>query len=182
MRVYVDDLYMVGDESDLQFEMQLLPKRLTFAKTNFSNKFRFLGINRVEEIVVDGEHRIYDHMRPYIETLIADYKTTLSMNPKQPLRKQDIPFGSETSKSPDAELPSELKKQFPQYDPLHFVAALLYLARCCRPAISFCTDYLGRAVSRWSQLHDRCLRQLFGYLENTLDWVLMLPPRNSFDP
>ena len=179
MGVYVDDLYMVGNENDLVTEMGSLSRRLTFGKANFSNNFRFLGINRVEE---DGPHgRIYEHMHPYIATLLADYKQTIGINPQQILRKHDIPFGNETSKSNEALLPSELVKRFPQYDPLHFVAALLYLARCSRPDIAFCTNFLGRAVTRWSQLHDRCLRQLFGYLETTADWVLLLPQRNSFD-
>ena len=79
-----------------------------------------------------------------------------------------------------ADAPPQVQQE-KTFDPLHFVAALLYLARCCRPDIAFCTNFLGRAVSRWSTLHDRCLRQLFGYLENTTDWVLKLPSRQYFD-
>ena len=74
---------MIGNVSDLHFEMDQLSKCLTFGKANFSNTFRFLGINRVQ--AEDG--RLYDHMKPYIQTMLADYKRSLGMNPTQPLRK-----------------------------------------------------------------------------------------------
>ena len=88
-----------------------------FGKANFSNTFRFLGINRVQ--AKDG--RFYDHMKPYIQTMLADYKNALGMNPKQPLRKYTVPFSQETANTPDAIEPSTLTQQFPQYDPLHLV-------------------------------------------------------------
>ena len=86
---------MVGNVSDLHFEMDQLSKCLTFGKANFSNTFRFLGINRVK--ADDG--RLYDHMKPYIQIMLADYKRSLGMNHTQLLRKYTGPFSQETAKT-----------------------------------------------------------------------------------
>ena len=41
--------------------------------------------------------------------------------------------------------------------------------------MSFVVSFMGRAIKRWTKLHDRCLKQTMGYLQATKDLVLVLP-------
>ena len=174
--VYVDDLYMIGSKSGCKTAFESLKKHFSFGEVLIDAKrSKFVGIHRE----FHDDHTI-DHMIPYLRTLIDEYKSVCDIN--GPLRSHFIPFSTESANTPDALEVSEMLQSNPAYDPHHFVAALLFVARCVRPDISFAVSFLGRAVSRWSKMHDRALKQLICYLNTTVDLVLKLPARNSFNP
>ena len=170
--VYVDDFYMMAPEEEGYEELVKLQKHFQIS-SECMDEFRFLGINRIV-----SNDSAADHMIPYIDVLLAEYKKCLNLN--GPLREYSVPFSRESANTPDANVESELLKDNPKYEPQSFIASLLFLCRCARPDLSFAVSYMGRAVNRWTKMHDRCLRQTMGYLQATRDLVLKIPNLDTF--
>ena len=53
------------------------------------------------------------------------------------------------------------------------VGALMYLSRATRPDITFATNWLSRAVSKWGPQQDKDLEHLVGYISGTTTAALV---------
>ena len=149
-------------------EMHRLQKHFTI-NLDCQESFRFLGINRVTQ-----NNSTVDHMLPYIDIILKEYKTCLDL--QGPLRVYSVPSSKESCNTTGCDEESDLLKHNPRYNPQSFIASLLFLCRCTRPDLSFAVSFMGQTVKRWTKLHDRCLKQTMGYLQATRDLVLLLPP------
>ena len=76
--------------------------------------------------------------------------------------------------SPEHESMAKLKDTY-----MSVVGALLWLAACTRPDITFATSMLARFVSNPGKVHYEALQRVLVYLENTCDRSLTLRPQTA---
>ncbi|KAM1302124.1 hypothetical protein ACFX2H_013080 [Malus domestica] len=69
----------------------------------------------------------------------------------------------------------------PKVPYLSAIGALLYLAQCTRPDISFAVNLLARFSNAPTRRHWTGMKDIFCYLKGTTDWGLLYPYESSSD-
>ena len=118
------------------------------------------------------EQGIVADQRKLLSTILLRFTVELEQRGlKYALRRRDVP-GVDTDTIALSE-GDELEGHFTTSAARH-VMALLYVARHTRPDISASVNALARHFQAWSRLDDKQLARLMSYLQETVDWVLLL--------
>jgi hypothetical protein len=151
MIIYVDDLLMTAESPVLMGEMcELLTSR--FKSRVMGVPSYFLGMNIVYQ-KENGYVKLYQ--QTYIEAIVKKYGLETIMPKSLPMEPGKILMKSQT----------EVSQQFSQYGSL--IGALLFLAVCSRPDISFAVGVLSKFVSNPTKEHWQSAVNLVSYLKGT---------------
>jgi hypothetical protein len=151
MIIYVDDLLMTAESPVLMGEMcELLTSR--FKSRVMGVPSYFLGMNIVYQ-KENGYVKLYQ--QTYIEAIVKKYGLETVMPKSLPMEPGKILMKSQT----------EVSQQFSQYGSL--IGALLFLAVCSRPDISFAVGVLSKFVSNPTKEHWQSAVNLVSYLKGT---------------
>ena len=172
LAMYVDDMLIGGPGPTLQSELDALDrakqkdKEIGFDIGAVGPLTRYLGCDYRRERHGNGTVTVTVSQRVYIVTLVG---TFLERAGKTQLRRVNTPLPKEQPPPDDYEIEGRLGKHAPEV-----IGALLWVARCARPDISFAVAYIARfsAPGRWSIVADRYLERIVAYLRATKDFVL----------
>lgn len=123
----------------------------------------FLGIGMFHR-EVDGVVFLALSQREHAEALVAACKTAAGKNN---LRAVDTP----TLRDPPPEADFASEGRMAGLAP-RFIEALLWLARCTRPDLSFAVCFLAKYASKWCLAADRYLERICAYVDCTTDMAL----------
>jgi hypothetical protein len=170
LAMYVDDMLIGGKQCRLQAELDLLDrakhpdKDLVFDIGQSGPLQRYLGCDYERTALENGMVLLTCSQKQYIESIVA--KLLVVAN-KTHLRKVLSPLPCEQPPHQDYEVDGHLEAHAAE-----LIGALLWVARCSRPDISFAVSFLARFTHRWSVVADRYLERVVAYLATTSDFVL----------
>ena len=127
---------------------------------------KYLGCEHRRVRHSNGTVTVTVSQRDYIITLVG---TFLERAGKTQLRKVSTPLPKEQPPPDDYDIEGRLDQHAAE-----IIGALLWVARCTRPDISFAVAFIARfsAPGRWSIIADRYLERIVAYLAATNDFVL----------
>jgi hypothetical protein len=135
---------------------------------------RILGLNVSQD---DDERTLTLSMNEYITQSIEMYEAACGPLPKR--RALSPGFNIPSNWASDEALSSPGKNG---RHSASLLMKLLYCARLCRLDCQFAIVSLSRAITKWSALDDRRMEQLFMYMRDTRDRVLVYKTDSSVDP
>ena len=170
--IWVDDIICADADAKI---------RITFAK-ELAKKFPIeekteltwvLGIKVKRDLKV-GSLALSQEL--YIKDMLRKHAPHLSTTG----RKFDSPMADDVHYTPD-QCPSENSPEAEEMWPLRetymsVVGALLWLAACTRPDITYATSVLARFVSNPARLHYSAMQRVLSYLQTTQDRPFILCP------
>ncbi|PRQ53193.1 putative RNA-directed DNA polymerase [Rosa chinensis] len=168
--VYVDDMNIIGTLKELRETAEHLKSEFEMkdlGKTRFC-----LGL--------ELEHRrdgILIHQSAYTQKMLRRFNTDKIKPSSTPMvvRSLDPKKDPFRPKDDDEEV---LEAEVPY---LSAIGALLYLAQCTRPDISFAVNLLARYSSAPTRRHWTGVKDIFRYLSSTIDMGLFYPYRKKMD-
>ena len=125
------------------------------------------------------EHKsdgILIHQSAYIEKILKRF----NMDNAHPLSTPMVVRNLDPKKDPFRPLEDGEKILGPEVPYLNAIGALLYLAQCTRPDITFSVNLLARFSSAPTRRHWNGIKHLFRYLRGTKDLGLYYSKSNNF--
>ena len=166
--VHVDDLCITYDsEEKYQKFRKKLRSVFKISKSDDDNTFLGMVVERLEPEKYGDRGPVCIHQRPYIEDILAKYKhqeCKAASTPSQigvKLSKEQMP----TDAKDIAEMKGVPYRQL--------VGALLYLATCTRPDLSYAIGACARYGSNLGKIHWSALKHILKYLAGTRDLGLV---------
>ena len=118
------------------------------------------------QVMLERGRGVLVHQREYARKICEDFERDNG----GPVRESHVPLIEPS--------PTEAAAPFEQgaFAPVSRrpIGALLFLARCSRPDISYVCGVLAREVSKWTVQSDVRLRRVFGYLRKTASLGILL--------
>ena len=185
---YADDIRIGADtESELKREFERLGERLPFGDSfKSSNGEKYVGLVTHWTKLADGRYRVIHEQRDLLRKVVNEFKAECVerkipfKNHRTPepstdhfvpmTREQESARNEEKAKSQNNE--DDLKTLFGE-SCLHYVNTDAFAERGSRPDISNAVQRLQSFGSNWTREADRLLLWLFGYLDETINKVLV---------
>jgi hypothetical protein len=166
--VYVDDMNLIGTSKELIETAEILKKE--FEMKDLGKTRYCLGLQI--------EHRkdgILVHQSNYTQKVLRRFSHHDAKSLPTPMivRTLDINKDPFRPKGDDEEILS------PECSYLGAIGALLYLAQCTRPDISFAVNCLARHSTAPTRRHWNGIKDIFRYLSGTMDMGLFYPYASS---
>ncbi|KAJ9540031.1 hypothetical protein OSB04_026537 [Centaurea solstitialis] len=166
--VYVDDMNLIGTSKELLETAEILKKE--FEMKDLGKTRYCLGLQI--------EHRkdgILIHQENYTQKVLRRFSHHDAKPSSTPMivRSLDIKKDPFRPKEDDEEILS------PECSYLGAIGALLYLAQCTRPDISFAVNCLARHSNAPTRRHWNGIKDIFRYLKGTTDMGLFYPYASS---
>ena len=150
LAVYVDDLIHAGPSAEGRTFWEQI--RAKYDVSFQGQCTEFLGVKvSVKTAVRCGAAKF--SMTEYINKIVHDYPGVV--------RKADTPLSDELRDAHDRPVGT------PPDHVLKVIGKLLWVARCCRPDISFAVSRLSSLAARWGDDCETQLRRVVGYLSKT---------------
>jgi len=162
--VYVDDLNLIGTPEELQKAVEYLKKEFEikdFGKTKFC-----LGL-QIEHL----KGGIFVHQTTYTQKVLKQFY----MDKAHPLSTPMVVRSLDPTKDPFRPKEEDEEILGPEVPYLSAIGALMYLANCTRPDISFAVNLLARFSSSPTRRHWNGIKHIFRYLQGTIDLGLYYP-------
>ena len=154
---YVDDVITAGPSAGVQKFWASVCEHVTF--DNITTPGRYLGRDHAIVNTSNGK-AIFMSMTDFARSAVALYEDQFGV-----LKPCDTPFISESLLTVEGfESSGHLAG-----NAASLLMKLLWLARLCRPDLSYAIVSLAGAISKWSRNHDLMLKRLLGYVKNTSD-------------
>lgn len=168
--LYVDDGMAAGRKEILFPALIRLSKTVKIKEiTRLSN---FLG-TVYSQVVLERGRGIVVHQKEYTRKICEDFERDNG----GPVRDSYVPLMEPC--------PTESAAPFEQGVFItvcrRHIGALLFLARCSRPDISYACGVLAREVAKWTVFSDGRLRRLFGDLRRTATLGLLMRVDAEYD-
>ena len=166
--VYVDDMNIIGTLSEIQ-------ETANYLKSEFEMKD--LGKTRYC-LGLELEHRacgILIHQSAYVQKMLRRF----DMDKVGPVNTPMIGRSLDINKDPFRPKDEDEEVLGPEIPYLSAIGALLYLAQCTRPDISFSVNLLARFSSAPTQRHWSGIKNIFRYLKGTIDLGLFFPYKDE---
>nr|AQY61295.1 Pol [Coffea arabica] len=156
--VYVDDLNLIGTLEEIQNSVEYLKKEFEikdFGKTKFC-----LGL-QIEHL----KGGIFVHQTAYTRKVLKRFYMDKAHTLSTPMVVRSL----DPNKDPFR--PREENEEIlgPEVPYLSAIGALMYLANCTRPDISFAVNLLARFSSSPTRRHWNGIKHIFRYLQGTID-------------
>ena len=166
--VYVDDMNLIGTPEELRKTADYLKRE--FEMKDLGQTKYCLGL--------EIEHKSYGvliHQSAYIEKILKRFNMDKAHSLSTPMVVRSL----DPKKDPFR--PKEDDEQIlgPEVPYLSAIGALLYLAQCTRPDISFSVNLLARFSSEPTRRHWNGIKHIFRYLRGTTDLGLFYSKSNS---
>ena len=162
--VHVDDCCICySSEEKYQRFRKRLEKEFQISKSDDSNSFLGMIIERIDVDKHGPNGPVLIHQRPYLEDILSRYNhqdCKPAATPSEPglkLSKEQMPTTAEEK----AEMKDVPYRQC--------VGALLYLANCTRPDIAHAVGTCARFASNPGRVHWKALKHVLRYLAGTRD-------------
>ncbi|KAM1225989.1 hypothetical protein ACFX2G_045625 [Malus domestica] len=168
--VYVDDMNLIGT-----------PEELARTASHLKSKFEMKDLGKTRYCLgLEIEHcsdGILVHQSNYTQKVLRRFnedkaKSSSTLMVVRTLDAKRDPF---RSKKDDEEI---LEPEVPY---LSAIGALLYLAQCTRPDISFAVNLLARYINTPTRRHWTGVKDILRYLKGTTDLGLFYPYESSSD-
>ena len=162
--VYVDDMNIVGTLDEIR-------ETTSYLKSEFEMKD--LGKTRMC-LGLELEHRacgILIHQSAYVHKILRQF----NMDKVHPASTPMVGRTLDVHKDPFRPKEDDEDVLGAEYPYLSAIGALLYLAQCTRPDISFSVNLLARYSSAPTQRHWNGIKNIFRYLKGTIDLGLFYP-------
>ena len=166
--VYVDDLNLIGTPEEISKAVEFLKKEF---ETKDLGRTKFcLGL-QIEHL----EDGIFIHQSNYTTKVLKRFH----MDKAHPLSTPMVVRSLDVSKDPFR--PREENKELlgPKVPYLSAIGALMYLANCTRPDISFAVNVLARFSSSPTRRHWNGIKHILRYLQGTTDLGLFYSNKSA---
>ena len=185
---YADDIRIAADsEDELRDEFERLGERLPFGESfKFSNGEKYVGLNSHWTKLADGRWRVVHEQKDLLRKVVNEFKTDCESrkirftNHRTPepstdtvtpmTREQENARNEQKAKVQNRE--DNLETLFSETC-LHYVNTVAFIERGSRPDLSNAIQRLQSFGSNWTREADRLLLWVFGYLDETLNRVLV---------
>ncbi|KAG7584130.1 Reverse transcriptase RNA-dependent DNA polymerase [Arabidopsis suecica] len=162
--VYVDDLNIIGTQAEIQ-------KATNYLKGEFEMKdlgqTKFcLGLQ-----IEHTQKGIFVHQSTYNKRVLKRFNMDKATPLSTPMVVRSLNVESDPFRPPE-ENEEILGPEVPY---LSAIGALMYLANCTRPDISFSVNLLARFSSSPTRRHWNGIKHVFRYLQGTIDLGLFYP-------
>ncbi|CAM8982133.1 unnamed protein product [Rhodiola kirilowii] len=152
--VYVDDLNIIGTSKEILEVISYLKKE--FEMKDLGKTKYCLGL-QIEHL----QNGIFVHQSNYTKKIIKRF----NMDKSNPLSTPMVVRSLDVNKDP-------FRPEVPYFSA---IGALMYLANCTRPDISFAVNLLARFSSAPTKRHWNGVKHIFRYLQGTIDLGLFYP-------
>ena len=159
--IYVDDLNIIGTSNAIEDVVAML--RCQFEMKDLGLTTFCLGL-QIEHL----SNGILLHQSSYIHKILKRF----SMDQAHSIRTPMVVRSLDPSRDPFRPRSSNESALGPQYPYMAVVGALMYLANCTRPDISFAVNLLARYSHDPTRRHWIGIKQIFRYLRGTQDMGL----------
>lgn len=159
--VYVDDLLIVGTESDI--EMVLAELRSKFKIKDLGNVKHLLGM----EITYVRGHMLTISQKGYCEKILTKFKMQNCKPVPTPQVKGNFPMPG------NPEVEPVCVNDDPEVDYRQIVGSLQYLVQCTRPDIANAVRTLGKFLNCFTHEHHVLAKRVLRYLRGTSDYGLV---------
>ncbi|CAM8877350.1 unnamed protein product [Rhodiola kirilowii] len=162
--VYVDDLNIIGTSKEILEVISYLKKE--FEMKDLGKTKYCLGLQ-----IVHLQNGILVHQSNYTNKIIKHF----NMDKSNPLSTPMVVRSLDVNKDPFR--PCEESEQIldPEVPYFSAIGALMYLANCTRPDISFAVNLLARFSSAPTKRYWNGVKHIFRYLQGTIDLGLFYP-------
>ena len=162
--VYVDDLNIIGTQNEIQKASNYLKGE--FEMKDLGQTKYCLGLQ-----IEHSQKGIFVHQSTYTKRVLKRF----NMDKATPLSTPMVVRSLNVENDPFR--PSEENEEIlgPETPYLSAIGALMYLANCTRPDISFAINLLARFSSSPTRRHWNGIKHVFRYLQGTTDLGLFYP-------
>ncbi|BBG97167.1 transposable element gene [Prunus dulcis] len=159
--VYVDDMNLIGTSEELQKTADYLKRE--FEMKDLGKTKYCLGLQ-----IEHSANGILVHQSTYTEKVLKRF----GMDKAHPLSTPMVVRSLDTKKDPYRPKGDDEMVLGPEVPYLSAIGALLYLAQCTRPDISFSVNLLARYSSAPTRRHWTGIKHVLRYLRGTTDMGL----------
>ncbi|BBG93090.1 transposable element gene [Prunus dulcis] len=159
--VYVDDMNLIGTSEELQKTVDYLKRE--FEMKDLGKTKYCLGLQ-----IEHSANGILVHQSTYTEKVLKRF----GMDKAHPLSTPMVVRSLDTKKDPYRPKGNDEMVLGPEVPYLSAIGALLYLAQCTRPDISFSVNLLARYSSAPTRRHWTGINHVLRYLRGTTDMGL----------
>ncbi|BBG93440.1 transposable element gene [Prunus dulcis] len=159
--VYVDDMNLIGTSEELQKTADYLKRE--FEMKDLGKTKYCLGLQ-----IEHSANGILVHQSTYTEKVLKRF----GMDKAHPLSTPMVVRSLDTKKDPYRPKGDDEMVLGPEVPYLSAIGALLYLAQCTRPDISFSVNLLARYSSAPTRRHWTSIKHVLRYLRGTTDMGL----------
>ncbi|BBG93793.1 NAC domain containing protein 25 [Prunus dulcis] len=159
--VYVDDMNLIGTSEELQKTVDYLKRE--FEMKDLGKTKYCLGLQ-----IEHSANGILVHQSTYTEKVLKRF----GMDKAHPLSTPMVVRSLDTKKDPYRPKGDDEMVLGPEVPYLSAIGALLYLAQCTRPDISFSVNLLARYSSAPTWRHWTGIKHVLRYLRGTTDMGL----------
>ena len=162
--VYVDDLNIIGTQKEIQKASDYLKGE--FEMKDLGQTQYCLGLQ-----IEHSQNGIFVHQSTYTKRVLKRFNMDKSTPLSTPMVVRSLNIESDPFRPP------EEKEEIlgPEVPYLSAIGALMYLANCTRPDISFAVNLLARFSSSPTRRHWNGIKHVFRYLQGTIDLGLFYP-------
>jgi Reverse transcriptase (RNA-dependent DNA polymerase)/Integrase core domain len=170
--VYVDDLIIVGRESEvINFKREILE---VFDARDLGKICYCLGVQYVH--FDNGD--IFMYQQKYIKEMLKRFKMENANPIRTPMEKRSMTFSSDQL-GPTKENEPKLKCDIPYSE---LIGCLMYLTNCTRPDIAVSVNLLARYLTNPCMRHWIAAKRILKYLKHTEDMGLLFTKKDgNFD-
>ena len=162
--VYVDDLNIIGTKVEIQKASDYLKGE--FEMKDLGQTKYCLGLQ-----IEHSQKGIFVHQSTYTKRVLKRFNMDKSTPLSTPMVVRSLNVENDPFR-PHEENEDILGPEVPY---LSAIGALMYLANCTRPDISFAVNLLARFSSSPTQRHWNGIKHVFRYLQGTIDLGLFYP-------
>lgn len=162
--VYVDDMNLIGTPEEVKETAKLLKSEFEMKDLGRTN----LCLGLELEHHSDG---ILVHQSNYIQKMLRRFNEDKAKPSGTPMIVRSL----DPKKDPFRPVDENEEILAPEVPYLSAIGALLYLAQCTRPDISFAVNLLARHSSAPTRRHWNGIKDIFRYLRGTMDMGLFYP-------
>ncbi|KAE9002116.1 hypothetical protein PR003_g18342 [Phytophthora rubi] len=168
--VYVDDLLIVGTETDIDMVLGEL-----------SSEFKIKDLGEVKhllgmEITYVPGHVLMISQKGYTEKILARCKMDKCKPVPTPQVKGNFPMPGDPKRE------SVCVNSDPEVDYRHIVGSLQYLVQCTRPDIANSVRTLGKYLNCFTREHHVLAKRVLRYLRGTSDYGLVWTKKKTTGP
>ncbi|CAM8884854.1 unnamed protein product [Rhodiola kirilowii] len=162
--VYVDDLNIIGTSKEILEVISYLKKE--FEMKDLGKTKYCLGLQ-----IVHLQNGILVHQSNYTNKIIKHF----NMDKSNPLSTPMVVRSLDVNKDPFRSCEESEQILDPEVPYFSAIGALMYLANCTRPDISFAVNLLARFSSAPTKRYWNGVKHIFRYLQGTIDLGLFYP-------
>jgi hypothetical protein len=168
--IYVDDVKAAGPPAELAQLWEELRGRFVFPDAEATRAF----LGQQVDLYSDGDLRVLDiSMKAYCESIMVTWKR---------LWPGVKPVMSRVPIAENLRAYSEEDKRPPERRVQKLIGMILWLARSCRPDLSFAASSLGCRVNSWTDVCAHELARCVAYIEATSNFALRQTWRKGEKP